>query len=111
LREEPGDKERYHHTAAMQLRDMEHAERCRPRHDLAAVRLNKSFAKVPPGDTALWKGLRRSSPIRLLLARIAAEKALPFEIKVPNAETRAASDCCLAAADPGRILPSDGEAQ
>jgi len=28
--------------------------------------------------------------IRLLLVRVAAEKALPFEIKVPNAETRAA---------------------
>ena len=31
-----------------------------------------------------------SDAIRLLLVRVAAEKALPFEIKVPNAETRAA---------------------
>jgi DNA-damage-inducible protein J len=31
-----------------------------------------------------------SDAIRLLLARVAAEKALPFEIRVPNAETRAA---------------------
>ena len=30
-----------------------------------------------------------SYAIRLLLVRVAAEKALPFEVKVPNAETRA----------------------
>jgi DNA-damage-inducible protein J len=32
-------------------------------------------------------GLSVSDAIRLLLVRVAAEKALPFEIKVPNAET------------------------
>ena len=35
-------------------------------------------------------GLSVSDAIRLLLVRIAVEKALPFEIKVPNEETRAA---------------------
>ena len=35
-------------------------------------------------------GLSVSDAIRLLLVRVAAEKALPFELKVPNAETRAA---------------------
>jgi DNA-damage-inducible protein J len=35
-------------------------------------------------------GLSVSDAIRLLLVRVAAEKALPFEIKLPNAETRAA---------------------
>jgi DNA-damage-inducible protein J len=35
-------------------------------------------------------GLSVSDAIRLLLVRVAAEKALPFEIYVPNAETRAA---------------------
>ena len=35
-------------------------------------------------------GLSVSDAIRLRLVRIAAEKALPFEIKVPNAETRTA---------------------
>jgi DNA-damage-inducible protein J len=35
-------------------------------------------------------GLSVSDAIRLLLIRVAAEKALPFEIKVPNAEMRAA---------------------
>jgi DNA-damage-inducible protein J len=35
-------------------------------------------------------GLSVSDAIGLLLVRVAADKALPFEIKVPNAETRAA---------------------
>jgi DNA-damage-inducible protein J len=35
-------------------------------------------------------GLTVSDAIRLLLVRVAVEKALPFEVKVPNAETRAA---------------------
>jgi DNA-damage-inducible protein J len=35
-------------------------------------------------------GLSVSDAIRLLLVRVAVEKALPFEIKVPNTETRAA---------------------
>lgn len=35
-------------------------------------------------------GLSISDAIRLLLVRIAAEKAVPFEIRIPNAETRAA---------------------
>jgi len=35
-------------------------------------------------------GLSVSDAIRLLLMRVAAEKALPFEVKVPNAETRSA---------------------
>jgi DNA-damage-inducible protein J len=35
-------------------------------------------------------GLSVSDAIRLLLVRVAVENALPFEIEVPNAETRAA---------------------
>jgi DNA-damage-inducible protein J len=35
-------------------------------------------------------GLSVSDAIRLLLVRVADEEALPFEIKVPNAATRAA---------------------
>jgi DNA-damage-inducible protein J len=35
-------------------------------------------------------GLSVSDAIRLLLTRIAAEKAFPFEVKVPNAKTRKA---------------------
>ena len=35
-------------------------------------------------------GLSVSDAIRLLLVRVAIDKALPFEANVPNAETRAA---------------------
>jgi DNA-damage-inducible protein J len=35
-------------------------------------------------------GLSVSDAIRLLLVRVATEKALPFEIKAPNADTQAA---------------------
>jgi DNA-damage-inducible protein J len=35
-------------------------------------------------------GLSVSDAIRMMLVRVAAEKALPFEVRVPNAETVAA---------------------
>ncbi|MGH7271766.1 MAG: type II toxin-antitoxin system RelB/DinJ family antitoxin [Polyangiaceae bacterium] len=35
-------------------------------------------------------GLSVSDAVRVLLTRIAAEKALPFDVRVPNARTRAA---------------------
>lgn len=35
-------------------------------------------------------GLSVSDAIRLLLVRVASEKALPFDVRVPNAETQAA---------------------
>lgn len=37
-------------------------------------------------------GLSISDAVRLLLVRVAAEKVLPFDIKVPNRETRAAME-------------------
>ncbi len=35
-------------------------------------------------------GLSVSDAVRVLLTRVAAEKALPFEVRVPNKTTRAA---------------------
>jgi DNA-damage-inducible protein J len=35
-------------------------------------------------------GLSVSDAVRLLLTRVAIEKAIPFEVRVPNATTRAA---------------------
>ncbi len=35
-------------------------------------------------------GLSVSDVVRILLVRVAAEKALPFEVKVPNRKTREA---------------------
>lgn len=37
-------------------------------------------------------GLTVSDVVRMTLTRIAKDKALPFELKVPNPETRAAMD-------------------
>jgi DNA-damage-inducible protein J len=49
------------------------------------AQVRKEAAKILAG-----MGLSVSDAIRLLLVRVAADKTLPFEIKVPNAETRAA---------------------
>ncbi|WP_419319268.1 type II toxin-antitoxin system RelB/DinJ family antitoxin [Caulobacter sp. ErkDOM-E] len=45
-------------------------------------------------------GLTVSDAIRLMLVRVAAEKALPFDVRTPNATTRAA----IAAADRGELV-------
>jgi DNA-damage-inducible protein J len=44
-------------------------------------------------------GLTVSDAVRLLLTRIAAEKAMPFEVRVPNRATRAA----MAAGERGEV--------
>jgi DNA-damage-inducible protein J len=44
-------------------------------------------------------GLTVSDAVRLLLTRVAAEKSLPFEVRVPNRETRAA----IAAGEKGQV--------
>lgn len=43
-------------------------------------------------------GISVSDAVRMLLVRVAAEKALPFEVKVPNATTQRA----MRAADKGK---------
>lgn len=45
-------------------------------------------------------GLTVSDAIRLMLMRVAAEKALPFAVKVPNATTRAA----MKEAEEGKVV-------
>lgn len=52
-------------------------------------------------------GLSVSDAIRLLLVRVAAEKALPFALKVPNAETQAA----MAELERGEGAAFDGVAE
>lgn len=44
-------------------------------------------------------GLTVSDAIRLMMIRTASEKALPFQVKVPNAKTKAA----MKEADAGRL--------
>jgi DNA-damage-inducible protein J len=46
--------------------------------------------KAKAAKTLAAMGLTVSDAVRLLLTRIAAEKALPFEVRVPHRETVAA---------------------
>ncbi len=46
-------------------------------------------------------GLSMSEAIRMFLKRTSAEHALPFEVRVPNAETKAA----LEAVERGEVYP------
>ena len=53
------------------------------------VRLNERV-KARAEKALAAMGLSVSDAVRVLLTRVAAEQALPFEVKVPNATTRAA---------------------
>lgn len=53
------------------------------------IRIDETL-KAQATDTLAAMGLSVSDAVRLLLTRIVAEQALPFAVKVPNAETLAA---------------------
>lgn len=53
------------------------------------VRVEESV-KVQAAETLAAMGLSISDAVRVFLMRVVADKQLPFELKVPNAETRAA---------------------
>lgn len=57
--------------------------------EMIHVRIDKRV-KAQAAKTLAAMGLSVSDAVRVLLTRVAAEKALPFEVKVPNAETAAA---------------------
>jgi DNA-damage-inducible protein J len=61
------------------------------------VRVNQK-TKEQAAKTLATMGMSVSDAVRMLLVRVAAEKALPFEIRVPNATTQKA----MRAADRGR---------
>jgi len=46
--------------------------------------------KAKAAKTLSAMGLTVSDAVRLLLTRVAAEKAMPFEVRVPNRATQAA---------------------
>lgn len=54
-------------------------------------------------------GLTVSDVVRMTLTRIAKDKALPFELKVPNAETRAAMEESRAMMNTRHARFSDGQ--
>lgn len=53
------------------------------------VRLDEQI-KAQATEALAAMGLSVSDAVRVFLTRVAAEKQLPFALKVPNAETRAA---------------------
>jgi DNA-damage-inducible protein J len=57
--------------------------------EMVHVRIDKRI-KTQAAKTLKSMGLSVSDAVRVLLTRVAAENALPFEVKVPNAETSAA---------------------
>jgi DNA-damage-inducible protein J len=46
--------------------------------------------KTQAAETLALMGLSVSDAVRVFLKRVAAERAMPFDVRVPNAETRAA---------------------
>jgi DNA-damage-inducible protein J len=48
--------------------------------------------KAKAAKTLASMGLTVSDAVRLLLTRVAAEKALPFDVRIPNRETAAAME-------------------
>jgi DNA-damage-inducible protein J len=57
--------------------------------EMVHVRIDKKI-KAKASKVLASMGLSVSDAVRVLLTRVAAEKALPFEVKVPNAATAAA---------------------
>ncbi len=63
------------------------------------VRVNSDLKKKA-SLTPNKMGLSMSDAVRLLLTRVEAEQAFPFEVRVPNAETIAAME----AGDRGEVI-------
>ncbi len=57
-----------------------------PAEDVVRARIDK-YVKAEASEVLKTMGLSMSDAIRLLLTRVAKDKALPFEIEVPNATT------------------------
>ena len=60
-----------------------------PATEMVHVRIDRRV-KQRASKTLAAMGLSVSDAVRVLLTRVAVEKALPFEVKVPNAATTAA---------------------
>jgi DNA-damage-inducible protein J len=57
--------------------------------EMVHVRVEKRI-KTKAAKTLAAMGLSVSDAVRVLLTRVAVEKSLPFEVKVPNSATAAA---------------------
>lgn len=71
--------------------------------DVVRARMDSALKKEAAAVLAEM-GLSLSDAIRLLLVRVATEKALPFDVRVPNAGTQAA----MREARSGKVSRFDG---
>ncbi len=71
--------------------------RIQPATTMVHVRVDQK-TKEKAARTLAGMGISVSDAVRMLLVRVAAEKALPFEVKLPNATTVKA----MRAADSGK---------
>ena len=60
-----------------------------PTTTMVHVRVNEQI-KAQAAETLAAMGLTISDAVRVFLMRVVADKQMPFDIKAPNAETRAA---------------------
>jgi DNA-damage-inducible protein J len=60
-----------------------------PATEMVHVRIDKRI-KTKAAKTLAEMGLSVSDAVRVLLTRVAAEKALPFDVRAPNSTTIAA---------------------
>jgi DNA-damage-inducible protein J len=60
-----------------------------PATEMVHIRIDKRI-KTQAAKALSAMGLSVSDAVRVLLTRVAAEKALPFDLRVPNAVTAAA---------------------
>jgi DNA-damage-inducible protein J len=60
-----------------------------PATEMVHIRIDKRV-KAQAAKALSAMGLSVSDAVRVLLTRVAVEKALPFDLKVPNAATAAA---------------------
>jgi DNA-damage-inducible protein J len=58
-------------------------------NNMVHIRVDEKV-KAEAAETLAAMGLTVSDAVRLLLTRVAAEKAMPFEVRVPNRATKAA---------------------
>lgn len=62
--------------------------------------------KAEASETLKAMGFTLSDAVRIFLTRVVAEQAIPFQVKVPNAGTRAAMDEARRMAD-GRFRSAE----
>jgi len=72
------------------------------------VRLDNDV-KAKATETLAAMGLSASDAVRLLFHRIIADQAFPLELKVPNAETRAAMEDSRRMMEKARLRFHDAE--